>query len=122
MTDDPDGLNPVFRAGIGAFLPLLGIVAFIIAAIILTGRHGLQPVPVDLHYFHLRTDAPAPYADIGYASIQVKSVAASRHVPVQDVRHLMAQYTINRDGPMIGRQRVDVPGLNLALDERWPMK
>lgn len=104
-----------------AFIPLVMILAFIVLAVVLADRQGLQPPPADMHYFHPRTNAADPYAEIGYASMQVKSVAASRHVPVQDVRRLMEEYTINRDG-MVGRQRVDVPRLNAALDERWPMK
>lgn len=104
-----------------ALVPLIGILAFIVFAIVLADRQGLQPPPVDLRYFHPRTNATDPYADIGYASMQVKSVAASRHVPVQEVRHVMEECIINRD-EMIGRQRVDVPRLNAVLDERWPMK
>lgn len=104
-----------------ALIPLIVIMALIVLAVVLADRQGLQPTPVDLRYFHPRADATDPNADIGYASMQVKSVAASRHVAVQEVRRLMEENTINRN-EMIGRQRVDVPKLNEALDERWPMK
>ncbi|MCR6630558.1 MAG: potassium-transporting ATPase subunit C [Magnetospirillum sp.] len=105
-----------------ALVPLIAVLAFIVFAVVLADRQGPQPPAVDLRYFHPRPGASGQFADLGYASIQVKSVAASRHVPVQEVRRLMGEYTIGRDGPMIGRQRVDIPKLNEALDERWPMK
>lgn len=98
------------------FLPLVTILAFIALAIVLADQRGLQPPAAgDLRHFHPRADAAEPDADLGYASMQVKNVAASRHVPVQEVRHLMEEFTI-------GHQRVDVRRLNAALDERWPMK
>ena len=102
-------------------VPLFGLLAFIVLAIVLVDRQSLRTTPVDLRYFHLRPDSSDAYADIGYASMQVKSVAASRHIPVPEVRNLMDAFTIGHDGG-IGRQRVDVPGLNAALDERWRMQ
>lgn len=110
------------EAKMSALIVVTAFLVFIVLAIVVAGRRMPDRPAIDLHYFHLRTDATDPYADMGYASMQVKSVAASRHVPVQDVRHLMEEYAINHDGPMIGRERVDVPKLNEALDERWPMK
>ena len=98
-----------------AVLPLVMILAFIALALFLADRRGLQPPAADLRHFHPRADAADPDADLGYASMQVKNVAASRHVPVQEVRHLMEEFTV-------GHQRVDVRRLNAALDERWPMK
>lgn len=96
-------------------LPLATILAFIALAVVLADQRGLQPPAADLLHFHPRADAADPDADLGYASMQVKNVAASRHVPVQEVRHLMEEFTV-------GHQRVDVRRLNAALDERWPMK
>lgn len=95
------------------------LIALVVA---MADRREPDRQPVDLRYFHLRQDATEQLSDMGYASMQVKSVAANRHVPVQEVRRLMEEYTINREGQVIGRQRVDIPGLNRALDERWPLK
>lgn len=100
-------------------LAVLALIGLIVAA---ADRREPDRQPVDLRYFHLRPDAPVQSSDMGYASMQVKSVAASRHVPVQEVRRLMEEHTINREGQVIGRQRVDIPSLNRALDERWPLK
>lgn len=105
-----------------ALVVVLAVLALIALVVAVAERRGPDRPPVDLRYFHLRLDATEQSSDMGYASMQVKSVAASRHVPVPEVRRLMEEYTISREGQMTGRQRVDIPGLNRALDERWPLK
>lgn len=108
-------------AGWSAFLPALGLLAFVAVAVVLADRQGLHPVVADLRYFHARDDGDAVSADLGYASMQVKGVAAHRHVSPQEVRRLMERHTVpDDDAP--GRRRVVVPALNAALDERWPMQ
>jgi hypothetical protein len=105
-----------------ALVVAFAVLAFIALVVAVADRREPDLQPVDLRYFHLRQDATEPSSDMGYASMQVKSVATSRHVPIQEVRRLMEEYTINREGQVISRQRVDISGLNRALDERWPLK
>ncbi len=51
------------------------------------------------------------------AAIQVDRVAAARHLPVAEVRALVATYTQGRTLGFLGEPRVDVLTLNIALDE-----
>jgi K+-transporting ATPase ATPase C chain len=51
-----------------------------------------------------------------YAAIQVDRVAATRHLPVSEVRSLVAKYTQGRNLGFLGEPRVDVLTLNIALD------
>jgi K+-transporting ATPase ATPase C chain len=52
-----------------------------------------------------------------YADIQVKTVAAARHLPVSEVQALVNKYTQGRNLGFLGEPRVDVLTLNVALDE-----
>jgi potassium-transporting ATPase KdpC subunit len=51
------------------------------------------------------------------AAIQVDRVAAARHLPVSEVKALVAKYTQGRNIGFLGEPRVDVLTLNIALDE-----
>lgn len=51
-----------------------------------------------------------------YADIQVKRVAAARHLPVATVQSLVNSYTQGRSLGFLGEPRVDVLTLNIALD------
>jgi K+-transporting ATPase ATPase C chain len=51
------------------------------------------------------------------AAIQVDRVAAARHLPVAEVRALVAKYTQGRTLGFLGEPRVDVLTLNIALDQ-----
>src|SRR5208282_895869 len=51
------------------------------------------------------------------AAIQVDRVAAARHLPVSEVRALVAKYTQGRTLGFLGEPRVDVLNLNIALDQ-----
>ncbi len=53
-----------------------------------------------------------------YAAIQVNRVAAARHLPVSEVRALVARYTQGRTFGFLGEPRVNVLQLNLALDQQ----
>jgi K+-transporting ATPase ATPase C chain len=52
-----------------------------------------------------------------YADIQVKRVAAARHLPVATVQSLVKKFTQGRSLGFLGEPRVDVLTLNIALDE-----
>lgn len=51
------------------------------------------------------------------AAIQVKRVAATRHLPVSEVEALVTKYTSGRDIGILGEPAVDVLDLNIALAE-----
>ena len=52
-----------------------------------------------------------------YADIQVNRVAAARHLPVSEVRDLVAKYTTGRTLGFLGEPTVNVLELNIALDQ-----
>jgi K+-transporting ATPase ATPase C chain len=51
------------------------------------------------------------------AAIQVDRVAAARHLPVSEVKALVAKYTQGRNIGILGEPRVNVLTLNIALDQ-----
>ncbi|NFV78930.1 potassium-transporting ATPase subunit C [Magnetospirillum aberrantis] len=101
---------------------ILVVLSFVGIILAVAGRQEPPQPAVDLRYFHLHPDATDQMLDVSDASMQVKRVSAYRHVPMWDVRHLMEEYVVTRGGRGRGRQMVDIPRLNQALDERWPMK
>ena len=52
-----------------------------------------------------------------YAAIQVNRVAAARHLPLSQVKNLVASHTQGRTIGFLGEPRVNVVNLNIALDE-----
>jgi K+-transporting ATPase ATPase C chain len=52
-----------------------------------------------------------------YAAIQVKRVAATRHLSVSEVQSLVSKNTTGRDIGILGEPEVNVLQLNIALDE-----
>ncbi len=63
-----------------------------------------------------------PHISPATAAYQAKRVAAIRHATVEDVRRLVAEHTEGREFGLLGEPRINVLKLNLALDERWPLK
>jgi len=56
------------------------------------------------------------------AAIQVNRVAAARHVSPGAVTALVKQYTQGRTLGFLGQSAVNVLGLNLALDQKYPLR
>ena len=62
-----------------------------------------------------------PHISPGFAKAQTARVAKARGVDVIALEQLVAQYTEGRDWGFLGEPRVNVLGLNLALDQSYPM-
>ena len=54
------------------------------------------------------------------AAIQVNRVASARHVSPSAITALVKQYTQGRDLGFLGEPAVNVLGLNIALDTKYP--
>jgi len=78
------------------------------------------PIPADL----LTTSASGLDPDLSPASAaaQVPRVAKARGVAVSQVQELVDQTTQGRQLGFLGEPRVNVLKLNMALDEKYPLK
>jgi K+-transporting ATPase ATPase C chain len=78
------------------------------------------PIPADL----LTTSASGLDPDLSpaAAAAQIPRISAARRASDQDIQKLLDQFTQPRDLGFLGEPRVNVLQLNLALDERFPIK
>lgn len=78
------------------------------------------PVPIDL--VTASASGLDPHISPAAAEAQVKRVAAARRVAVLEMRNLVGDMTEDRAMSLLGEPAVNVLKLNLALDEKWPIR
>ncbi|MHB1835668.1 MAG: potassium-transporting ATPase subunit C [Solirubrobacteraceae bacterium] len=95
------------------------IAANIKAYIQLNGKYypgGLTAAKVPVDAADTSASGIDPDISIANADIQAYRIAAVRHLPLSEVRHLVATYTGGRGLGFVGNRTVNVLELNLALD------
>ncbi len=63
-----------------------------------------------------------PHISPAYADLQIARVAKARGVSADEIRQAVADHTDGRTLGIFGEPRVNVVELNIALDQKFPMK
>lgn len=123
----PSGTAPADNAAASTFanygpnstLTEQAIAANIKAYIQLNGRYypgGLTPARVPVDAANTSASGVDPDISIANARIQAYRIAAVRHLPLSEIRHLISTYTGGRGLGFIGEPTVNVLELNRALE------
>jgi K+-transporting ATPase ATPase C chain len=97
-------INPNFLAAVEAR----------VAALKAADPSNTRPVPIDL--VTASGSGLDPHISVAAAQFQLPRVARARGLPETEVAALVRDHTIGRTLGVLGEPRVDVLGLNLALD------
>ncbi|HEY6402639.1 MAG TPA: potassium-transporting ATPase subunit C, partial [Blastocatellia bacterium] len=79
-----------------------------------------KPVPVDM--VTASASGLDPHISPAAAEFQIPRVAKEREMSEDEARRIVAEFTEGRQFGFLGESRVNALLLNLALDERNPMK
>lgn len=93
----------------------LAVIGFVVTLGAASAEEAFDP-----RYFHHRGGVPEGYASFPDASLQAKSVAAARRVPLLDMHEWLIEHVEHPDGHP-NQQVVNVTGLNAELDRRFPL-
>lgn len=81
-------------------------------------REGVSPAEVPADAVTASGSGLDPHISVAYALLQVPRVAEARGLTESEVRELVESRIQGRDLGFLGEERINVAGLNLALDER----